>query len=495
MKIWLLIATTFLALLYPAQATQGIERPTRWSQETHTQTQFLQENNPAKTEPRKVSAYVIPIHGEISKPQVFVLRRGLKEAIRQDIDAIILDIDTPGGSLGTMLEMMEMLDKFEGTKFAFINDEAISAGSFIAITTDYIYFSPKGRMGSAAAVNATGSDVGDTMSQKLNSYLDATVRMLTSKHRYRADVQRAMMKADYELRIDGKLISPKGELLTLTAEEAVQTYGQPPAPLLAEGIVNNPQELLTKHYGDFKHQITTMELAFAEGIAKWLTSLAPLLLGVGGLLLFVEFKSPGFGIFGIAGLAMVGLVFIGHYIAGVAGHEPILIFFIGAVLVLIELFVMPGVIIAGVLGMLMMLGSLIWGMTDIWPGDTIGTIDGSLIQHAVLQIIYAMLITVGLTITLAKVLPRSWFFDKLILSAKVGHHGDAAIDENFTATNTLPALGSRGVTVTKMFPSGEIEIDNKRFLARVETGLLEAGTPVEVVGHRAFQLIVKSLDS
>ena len=86
---------------------------------------------------------------------------------------------------------MDALDKFDGTTITFVDTEAISAGSYIAIATDDIYFAPKGIMGAAEAVTGTGEDIAEGMQRKINSYLRAKVRMLAESQRYRGDVQRA----------------------------------------------------------------------------------------------------------------------------------------------------------------------------------------------------------------------------------------------------------------------------------------------------------------
>ena len=143
--------------------------------------------------------YVIPVNEAINQPNLFVLRRGLKEAIRKKADMVLLDMDTPGGRLDICLEMMEMLDYFEGATATYINPDAISAGAFIASACDKIYFSPKGKMGAAAVIQGTGEDVPDTARIKIESYLLANIRVLSEGYRYRTEVVRAMFDSEYEL--------------------------------------------------------------------------------------------------------------------------------------------------------------------------------------------------------------------------------------------------------------------------------------------------------
>ena len=86
-------------------------------------------STPAAAVSEKIAVYVIPIVDAISKPNLFVLRRGLKEAIANDVGMVLLDMDTPGGRVDVTLEMMEMLAKFDGSTATYINPDAISAGS------------------------------------------------------------------------------------------------------------------------------------------------------------------------------------------------------------------------------------------------------------------------------------------------------------------------------------------------------------------------------
>jgi len=171
----------------------------------------------------KAAVVVIPVRDQIARPVLYILRRGLKEAIAEKADVVVLDIKTPGGALDVTFEMLEAMEKFPGLKIAFVNDQALSAGAFISATADEIWFAPRGKIGAAAPVNATGQDIDKTMKQKIVSYLKAEVRSLSEGKGFRGQVISAMIDEDYELKIGEKVIKPKGELLTLTASEASAT--------------------------------------------------------------------------------------------------------------------------------------------------------------------------------------------------------------------------------------------------------------------------------
>ena len=209
----------------------------------------------------KSLAYVIPIKDQIGPPILDILRRGLKDAIRENAQIVILDMDTPGGELGVTLEIMEeiieSLEKFEGKIITYVNDEAISAGAYIAIATSEIAFAPKSQIGAAEAVSGGGANIDSSMKRKDKLLPKGKIRNYAGGHRYRSIIMSAMMDANESLLIegeplraqDGSLIKKSGELLTLTGEEACKEYGNPPAPLLGFGVFEDVQSILDQKWG------------------------------------------------------------------------------------------------------------------------------------------------------------------------------------------------------------------------------------------------------
>lgn len=452
----------------------------------------------ARPEGGTLRVKVIPVRDVIAKPVLYVIRRGLKEAQAEGMRAVVLDMETPGGELGVTLDIMEALDKFDGETLVYVNKEAISAGAIISSVADEIHFAPSGVIGAAAAVSGGGEEIAATMKQKINSYLNAKVRSFSSGKGYRSEVIRAMMDADYEFKIGDTVIKPKGELLSLTAEEAAKSYGEPASVLLSSGTHESLEDLLIAKYGKGGYEVVRMEVSWSEDLASWLTSISPLLMGLGLLCVFIEFKTPGFGIFGIAGGAMLALVFFGHYAAGLSGHEAAIVFGIGVALVAVELFLVPGTLVAGILGVMLMLGALVWSMLDVWPGE-MPAIGGDVLFRPLLNLLAAIGIAVIGALALAKFLPRGWFWDKMILQAAVA--GDAGTPEDgmggVGAATEAPGvvgdslLGSHGRTVSVMRPMGEVEIAGRRHEARAVDGALERGEPVRVIGRTGRVLIVE----
>ena len=450
---------------------------------------------PTSTPTESVDVYVIPITGVISTPNLYILRRGLKEAIANDVGMVILDMDTPGGRVDLTLEMMEMLDRFEGLTATYVNDDAISAGSFIAAATQEIYFSPRGKMGASAVIQGSGEDVAETAKQKIESYLRANIRVMTEDYPFRSDVVRAMLDADFELKIGDEVLKPAGELLTLTASEAVKEYGDPPHKLLGEGIYDSIDELLDARFGVGNYEIRDFEISYSEEIAKWMNTIAPLLMGLGVLLMFIEFKTPGFGIFGIGGLTLLGIFFASHYIAGLAGNEPIFFFLLGVLLVLVEIFFFPGTVVFALSGLALMFGSLLWTMVDYWPSGEGGegvVLSPEMFAEPLVHLIFGVSIAFAGALIVSRLLPGSWVERKLVLETAAG--GDSRTIRA-ARESTLPKSGTEGVALTPLHPGGRVEIAGQRYEAHCSVGMIERGAAIRVVSSSDFELIVEAVSA
>lgn len=436
---------------------------------------------------------VIPIRAQIAKPELYILRRGLKEAIENKVDTIVLDMNTPGGELNVTFEMLLALEKFPGRTVTYVNREAISAGALISAGTDEIYFAPAGVIGAAAPVMATGGEIDATMKAKINSYLKARVRSISEGKGYRGDALSAMIDADYELKIGEQVIKPKGELLSLTAQEAMKTYGDPPQPLLGAGIAENLDALIRKLHGPGNHSVKRLEITWSEKLAQYLTAVTPVLLGLGLLALFIEFKTPGFGIFGITGIILMAIVFFGHYTAGLSGYEPALIFLLGLVLVAVELFFFPGSLVLALSGIALMLGSLVWAMLDLWPGEPV-SFEGDMLLRPLANVLAGVVLAVVVFLMILKFLPRGGPWGGMVLETSVGGEPGPvrALNSNDAdAPNGTALIGCSGIASTALFPSGQIDIAGKRYEAKLGIGFADAGTPVKVTGVSEFGLIVE----
>lgn len=451
----------------------------------------------AINEPLRV--YVVPVTDQISRANLFILRRSIKQAIQSGAQALVLDMDTPGGRLDVTLEMMELLARFPGETLTFVNKDAISAGAYISMATDAIYFAPNGVMGAAAVVAGGGQEIEESMKAKINSYLLARMRSYTERFPYRGEVIRAMADLDFVLEIDGRTLKDRGELLSLTAAEAVELFGDPPKPLLASGIAEDIDDVLRQHFPQRTVDLIYFQTSWSEDLAKYLTAVAPVLLGIGLLALFIEFKTPGFGMAGIAGLVLVGIVFASNYVAGLAGMEALLFFVLGLALIVVEIFLLPGTLIFLLLGIALMLGALVWSLADVWPvpepvdnGGFPFEIAAEAMWSSVYQVLIALAIAVAGLMLLWRFLPSTPLFGKLVHADVLGNPDPVVAGGSQVAgVAALPDQGALGKVTRDLHPLGEVEIGGIRYQATVAVGALSRGTPVRVVGYRNFCLLVE----
>jgi membrane-bound serine protease (ClpP class) len=274
----------------------------------------------------------------------------------------------------------------------------------------------------------------------------------------------------------------------------MKTYGTPPLPLLGAGISKDLNALIDQLHGAGNYSVVRLEVTWSEKLAQYLTSLTPILLGLGLLALFIEFKTPGFGLFGISGAILLGIVFFGHHVAGLSGHEPVLLFALGVSLVIIDVFLFPGTMIAALTGVTMILASLVWMMLDLWPGEPV-TISGNVLLRPLANVLAGAALAIAAFLLLLRFLPKGGPWGGMVLESVVGGEPNVATPLGGVASlgSAKNLLGQSGKATTALFPSGQVEISGKRYEAKLAMGFAEAGTPVKVTGVSEFGLIVETL--
>lgn len=176
--------------------------------------------------------YILPIREDIMPPLVFLVRRGVKEAMDDQADLLVLDMETNGGRVDTTEKIIEILGRFKGQTATFVNRKAFSAGAFISVATQKIYMAPQSVIGAAAPIlmmpGAGVEKMPDTMEAKMTSGIKALVRATAKKNGHNPDVVEAMIDKTKELKIGDTVLNKEGQILTLTNDEAEKTYGDPP---------------------------------------------------------------------------------------------------------------------------------------------------------------------------------------------------------------------------------------------------------------------------
>src|SRR2546423_1253860 len=349
---------------------------------------------------------VVPLRGEISPSLLMFLRRAEKVAESNGASAIIFEMNTYGGRLDSAEEITSALNHATIPTYTFINSNAGSAGSLIALATQHIYMAPVSAIGAAAPVLPTGEDLPLTQREKTISYWSALIRSSAMKNGHNPDLGEAFMNKEKEVKVGDRVIHPKGTLLTLNTQEATEKING--KPLLADGVAESIVDLAKK--ADLKGNVVSIQPTGSEQLALWLTPLAPLLL-LGGIIGdYLEFKIPGASLPGIISAICFALFFLGHYLAGLAGWEVVALFVIGLSLVIIEImFFAHSTIVFGVLGVLLMLASMLWAMIDRYPEQPLLP-TGEMLAVPLRNLFVALVSSAIVIALLAKYLPRTSFY-------------------------------------------------------------------------------------
>lgn len=438
--------------------------------------------------------YVIPVKGMIEPALLYVMRRGVIEADRAGAAAVILKMDTPGGRLDAATDIVRLMQSVRVPTYTFVEKNAISAGAIIALSTDQIYMAPGSVIGDAMPImmSPTGGaqEMPEAIEEKTVSAVAALIRAAAQESGHDPQLAEAMVRREVEYKIGDEVISPAGQLLTLTNVEAEREVGEEGArrKLLSQGTVADIPALLDV-IGLAGSPIREMEVTSAERLARLIAAVAPLLLMAGLLGLYIEFKTPGFGLPGLLGIAALALFFYGHHIAGLAGAEDVAIFVIGVALIAVEVFVLPGFGIAGFLGITLVLYSLLSAMAERLPGGSwLPTLPA--LETPMLKLSSGIILAAISAVFIGRYLPKSrvghWLVLDKATTAQAGYTG---------ARTDTALLGQRGIAVTPLRPAGAAQFGDRRVDVITAGEFEDAGARVRVVEVRGNRIVVERDDS
>jgi membrane-bound serine protease (ClpP class) len=226
----------------------------------------------------------------------------------------------------------------------------------------------------------------------------------------------------------------------------------------------------------------------AEKLGTWINAIGPLLLIAGIIGLYIEFKTPGFGLPGVVGIAAFALYFLGGYVAGLSGVGWAVLFVVGLILVGLELFVFPGTFIAGISGAVLMLVAIVMAMVDRYPGaPSLPTLPQ--LRLPLRDISIAIAISFVLALILARFLPKTSLFRKLVSQSASGVSSGAAQEAQQEAR-----IGLSGVAVSQLYPGGKARFGEQTLDVLTEGGLVEKGRRVKIIGHTGADAVVKEVD-
>lgn len=413
--------------------------------------------------------YVVDISGDIDLGLPPYVSRIINEAENENAGAIILRVNTFGGRVDAATQIKDAVMNAGIPTVAFIDKRAISAGALLSIACEKIFMVPGGTIGAVTPVTQEGQEV----PEKFVSYMRSEMRA-TAESRGR-DPRIAEAMVDEDIEIPG--VSDEGKLITFTTDEALE-FGY------CDGEVHNLREVL-RIIGLEDAEIREPGTNWAERVVRLISHpiVSSLLIMVGMLGLFMEVRSPGWGMPGTMALIALGLFFGTQYILALADIIDIVLFIIGVGLILVEAFIIPGFGVAGVLGILFMFAGLFMALAGSWPFVTTDDI-----YRAIYTLAGSVALTILGAIAITAYLPKTKTFGTFVLSEEqkrdLGYSSHAEHDE---------LVGKEGIALTALRPSGTALIDDERVDVVSEGGYIEVNKPIRVVRIEGIRIIVREL--
>lgn len=440
------------------------------------------------------AVHIVVVDGEIDLGLASLLERAVREAEDAGALALIVRIDTPGGRLDAVLRMRDVLLGSRVPTVAFVDRDAFSAGALVAIAAESLWLAPGAVMGAATPVLGDGSGA----DEKTVSAVRAVFRATALERGRDPAIAEAMV--DPALVVDG--LVRRGELLTLDVVQA-QANGY------ADGIAADLDALLVALELDGLDRVDVTP-ALAERLVRVLTSgiVAGLLLTVGIWLLVGDvLGGGGLGLGAALGATAIAAFLFGHLLAGLAGWEAVVLVILGIALILIEVLVLPGVGIAGVLGVLSLLGGAVLAMVDRTVDVVPREVFVSAFNVAGLAFLAAVVLLVGLLSLIGRIGSRAVVAQSLqsvsaptsvpgsrsAVRPRFGRRGARLVlTTDVGGSHDVGLTGAFGVALTDLRPAGAAEIGGQRIDVVSESGYLDAGTLVQVVVDEGYRRVVRA---
>lgn len=416
--------------------------------------------------------YYLKLHAEIDKGAARLVKNAVNEAEKQKADYFILDLNTFGGLLDAADEIRSKLLNTKITTIVWINNNAASAGALISIACDSIYMIEGASIGAATVVNQDGERAPD----KYQSYMRSLMRSTAETNGRNPTIAEAMVDEDVKV----KGIKDTGKILTFTSQEALKNQ-------YCNAIINSIDALLkaieVENKNMMEHKITAIDNIISFLLNPFINSILIMMI-IGGI--YFELKAPGIGF--PTAIAILGAVayFAPLYLEGMAANWEILVFIVGMLLVLLEIFVIPGFGVAGIVGIILVLAGL-----------TLSLINNSEfgLPGGIMEAIGSVLFRVTVTFLVAFILLFSFggsifnfpIFNKMVLSS------EQRSDEGYTIKQNeqLLLIGKTGITLTDLKPSGKVEIDDNTYDAIADAEFISKNEQVIITKVEGYSIKVK----
>lgn len=432
------------------------------------------------------NVYMLRLDDEIGSSTWRYTRQALDEATRQNVELLIVHLNTYGGSVVHADSIRTALLNFPRPVVAFVDNNAASAGALIALACDSVFMRSSASMGAATVVNGTD---GEAMPDKYQSYMRAMMRATAESHgkiigddstyQWRRNPLIAEAMVDTRIAVPGLIDSTK--VLTFTSDEAVKWN-------YAEGKAESTDDVLQQlGYHPASYVITEYQPTWLDKLIGFLTNPAVqavlIMLIVGGI--YMELHSPGVGFPSAAAIMAAVLYFLPLYITGIASSWIILLFVLGVMLIVLEIFVVPGFGITGIAGISCICVAVILGLIEHYTFSL-----SHLNADAVWSSMVIFLAGIGLAVL------AIWYLTSSHGPKWVRRHTELMltqqVNEGYIGVDMTPVnyIGLEGAAVTDMRPAGKVEINGDVLDAVAVRGFIHAGARVKVIKYENAQIYV-----
>ena len=428
--------------------------------------------------------YRITIDDEINPSVSRLVRRGIEEAKKREADYLFIELETYGGLVVDADDIRTDLLNCPIPVIIYIQNNAASAGALISLACDSIYMNPSATIGAAAVVDQTG----EVQAEKYQSYMRGKMRATAEANGRNPAIAEGMV--DPTIVVPG--ISDSSKIITLTAQEATSE-----AINFCEGIAPDADSALRLaglgEYTVQNHVPTSTDNVIGFFVRPVVSSLLLALIVIG---IVLEFKTPGVGLFIVISLVAAVLYFLPLYYEGLAANWEIALFLLGLVLLAIEVFVIPGFGVFGIIGFTLVACGLGLAMVQNLDKEsyefTLKTSPSTIIRPFLLVASVVILGFISAIFLLGKGIQTSYLSKRLTVES-VQSKEEGYVVGRAHELNKLK--GKEGHAISMLRPMGKVEIDGKSYHARCEQGYLDSGTPIRVDSINGATLLVsKSTD-
>lgn len=432
------------------------------------------------------NVYMLRLDDEIGSSTWRYTRQALDEARKRNSDMLLVHLNTYGGSVVHADSIRTALLNFPGPVVAFVDNNAASAGALIALACDSVYMRGGASMGAVTVVN--GAD-GAAMPDKYQSYMRAMMRATAESHgkltdslgnqKWRRDPLIAEAMVDSRVEVPGLIDSTR--VLTFTADEAVK-WGY--AEAKAESVDDVMAQL---DHSPESYSIEEYRPDWLDHLIGFFTNPAVqavlIMIIVGGI--YMELHSPGVGFPSAAAIIAAVLYFFPLYITGIASSWIILLFVLGVMLIVLEVFVVPGFGITGIAGITCICTAVILGLIEHYT-FSLSHLNADAVWSSMVIFLAGIFLAVGAIWYLTSSHGPKWVrrHTELMLTQQVK---DGYIGVDMAPVNYI---GLEGAAVTDMRPAGKVEINGEVLDAVATRGFIHAGSRVRVMKYENAQIYV-----